>query len=207
MASLKEIKTRVQSVKSTQKITSAMKMVSSAKLRKAQRSIEGFLPYEQRMMSILQRFLSGQDDAPTSVFTKNRSVKKIAIVVFSSNSSLCGSFNSNVQKHLSQTLEKYKDIKKDDILIYPVGKIIHKSVLKKGLKAQGNYETLADKPNYDQISDLADQLLRFFREEKIDRVEIIYHHFKSKASQILTNETILPVSIPKNSHTDRKSVV
>jgi F-type H+-transporting ATPase subunit gamma len=198
VASLKEIKTRVQSVKSTQKITSAMKMVSSAKLRKAQRAIESILPYEQKMMSILQRFLSGQTDAPVSVFTQKRAVKKVAIVVFSSNSSLCGSFNSNIQKNFYQILEQYKDLRKEDILVYPIGKKIYKSVIKKGLKPQGNFETLADKPSYDKMSELAGQLLNLFKEGQIDKVEVIYHHFKSKGIQILTTEAILPLRIEKS---------
>src|ERR1035437_1873022 len=103
MGSLKEIKSRIQSVKSTQKITSAMKMVSSAKLRKAQKTIENFFPYEQRLNGLLNNFLSAEE-GNASVFADIREVKRVGIIVFSSNSSLCGSYNTNVIKHLDQAI-------------------------------------------------------------------------------------------------------
>src|SRR5450759_2796256 len=126
MSSLKEIKSRIQSVKSTQKITSAMKMVSSAKLRKAQKTIENFLPYEQRLNRILNNFLSAGEEN-SSAFSELREVKRVAIVVFSSNSSLCGGYNSNVAKRLNQTIEKYQSLGREHILVFPVGKKIAKA--------------------------------------------------------------------------------
>jgi len=122
MASLKEIKSRIQSVKSTQKITSAMKMVSSAKLRKAQRIIENFYPYEQKMNALLNNFLSAQEGDIDSVFADEREIERVAIVVFASNSSLCGSFNNNVAKRLTQVLESYNILEQENILLYPIGK-------------------------------------------------------------------------------------
>ncbi len=172
-----------------------MKMVSSAKLRKAQRAIENFYPYEQRMMSILNHFISGQDECPASVYSQVRPVSKVALVVFSSNSSLCGSFNSNVQKKLQHLLLQYKDLGKDNVMIFPVGKKISKSIVKQGYKPQGNFETLADKPNYNEAAELAEKLMDLFKERSVDKVELVYHHFKSKASQVLVDETILPLNI------------
>lgn len=194
MASLKEIKSRIQSVKSTQKITSAMKMVSSAKLRKAQKTIENFFPYEQRLTGLLNNFLSAEEDA-TSIYAENREVKKVALIVFSSNSSLCGSYNSNVIKRLGQSVENYQSLGKENILIFPVGKKIAKACIKTGFEPQGNFEEMADKPTYAASVALADEIMNLFSNKNIDKVELIYHHFKSKSSQVLTEETYLPIPL------------
>lgn len=196
MATLKEIKSRIQSVKSTQKITSAMKMVSSAKLRKAQRTIENFYPYEQKLTGLLNNFLSAEDNA-TSVFAEVREVKRVAIVIFSSNSSLCGAFNSNVAKQFAQTLEKYEKLGREHILVYPVGKKIAKVCRKMGFPVEHNFEAMADKPGYNATLDLSNELLQLYSDKNIDRVEIIYHHFVSKSTQRLTAETLLPIQLAK----------
>ena len=194
MASLKEIKSRIQSVKSTQKITSAMKMVSSAKLRKAQKTIENFFPYEQRLNGLLNNFLSAEEDN-SSVFSEIREVKRVAIVVFSSNSSLCGGYNSNVSKLLAQTVEKYHKLGRENILIYPVGKKVAKACRKLGFEPEANFEAMADKPSYAATLSLSDELIELFRNKDIDMVELIYHHFASKSSQILKSETFLPIQL------------
>jgi len=196
MGSLKEIKSRIQSVKSTQKITSAMKMVSSAKLRKAQKTIENFLPYEQRLNRILNSFLSAEEDT-SSVFSEIREVERVAIVVFSSNSSLCGGFNTNVAKRLTQTIEKYRTLGHEHILVFPVGKKVAKACRKLGFEPEANFEKMADKPSYDAALSLADDLIQLFQNKDIDRVELIYHHFVSKSTQILTSETLLPIQLNK----------
>ena len=121
MASLKEIKTRIQSVKSTQKITSAMKMVSSAKLRKAERVVSGFLPYKNEMTSILHNYLSDEKDV-ASVYAQTRDVERVGVIVFASNSSLCGSYNATLVKRLHQSVTTHRDVRKEDVLIFPVGK-------------------------------------------------------------------------------------
>jgi len=194
MASLKEIKSRIQSVKSTQKITSAMKMVSSAKLRKAQKTIENFFPYEQRLNGLLNNFLSAEEDN-SSVFSEIREVKRVAIVVFSSNSSLCGGYNTNVSKLLIQTVEKYHSLGREHILIYPVGKKVAKASRKLGFEPEANFEAMADKPSYAATLSLSDELIELFRNKDIDKVELIYHHFASKSSQILKSETFLPIQL------------
>jgi len=144
MASLKEIKSRIQSVQSTQKITSAMKMVSSAKLRKAQKTIENFFPYEQRLTSLLNNFLSAEEDN-ASAFSEIREVKRVAIVVFSSNSSLCGGYNSNVAKLLAHAVEKYQSLGREHILIYPVGKKVAKVSRKLGFEPDTNSDVSGQK--------------------------------------------------------------
>lgn len=127
MASLKEVKNRISSVKSTRQITSAMKMVASAKLHKAQGRIENMLPYQQKLNEILTNFLR-TDATFESPYTDVRTVSKVAIVAFSSNSSLCGAYNSNVAKMLERTLADYQSLGKENILIYPVGKKVEEAV-------------------------------------------------------------------------------
>lgn len=192
MGSLKEIKTRIQSVKSTQKITSAMKMVSSAKLRKAQKSIENLHPYLLGLNRLTNNFLNAEQDI-ISFYSTTREVKKVAIVAFSSNTSLCGGFNSNVQKRLLQTINSYESLGSENIMIFPVGKKITKATVKLGFTPAGLYEEMADKPTYAEAAKLADQLMLLYKNKKIDRVELVYFHFKSKSTQVLTSETYLPI--------------
>lgn len=203
MSSLKEIKNRIQSVKSTQKITSAMKMVSSAKLRKAEKTIENFYPYENQLNKLLTNFLSVEDDI-ISPLTVNREIKRVAIIAFSSNSSLCGSFNSNVYKRLNQVVSKFKTIDNENILIYPVGKKVSQACVKMGFEPQGNFEDMANKPTYEKAIQLADEIMRLYNEKSIDRVEIIYHHFQNKSSQVLTSETYLPIQLKPHNKGDQR---
>ena len=196
MGSLKEVKNRINSVKSTRQITSAMKMVSSAKLHKAQSRIENMLPYQQKLNEILTNFLSA-DATFESPYTEVRPVTRIAVVVFSSNSSLCGAFNANVVKKLGETLEEYKSLGKENILIYPIGKKVEQATKKLGYTSRGNYQGMAEKPSYVQAYELAGLLMQEFVEKQIDRVELIYHHFKSMGSQILTREEYLPIDLSK----------
>ena len=194
MASLKEVKTRINSVQSTRKITSAMKMVASAKLHKAQGAIENMLPYQRKLNKILTNFLSA--DLPVeSPFCVERPVKRVAIVAFSSNSSLCGAFNANVLKMFLQRVGEHRELGQDNILIYPVGKKIEEAVKKLGFFPQGSYQKLADKPSYDEAAALAKLLMELFLEKNIDRVELIYHHFKSMGVQELLRERYLPIDL------------
>lgn len=195
MASLKEIKSRIQSVKSTQKITSAMKMVSSAKLRKAQKNIESFYPYSQSLKRILSNFLSAEIDA-TSIFAEEREVKRVAIVAFSSNGSLNGAFNSNVAKRLAAVIEQYKHLGSENILIFPVGKKVYKATIKLSFKPQcSSNEEMADKPNFLAMRDFAAKIMELYKTKQIDKVIIIYHHFKSRSSQELVDEILLPIQL------------
>ena len=196
MASLKEVKTRINSVKSTRKITSAMKMVASAKLHKAQGAIENMLPYERKLNKILTNFLSA--DLPVeSPYIKAREVKRVAIVVFSSNTSLCGAFNANVIKMLLQTVGEYRTLGQDNILIFPVGKKVDEAVKRLGFQPQETSPTLSDKPSYQEASELAHRLMKMYVSGEIDRVELIYHHFKSMGVQILLRETYLPIDLTR----------
>lgn len=194
MASLKEVKNRISSVKSTRQITSAMKMVASAKLHKAQGRIENMLPYQQKLNEILTNFLR-TDASFESPYTTVRPVTRVAIVVFSSNSSLCGAYNSNVGKMLERTLGDYRSLGKENILIYPVGKKVEEMTVKMGYTPQGSYQLMADKPSYLEAYKLADTLMKEFLAKSVDRIELIYHHFKSMGTQVLLRENYLPINL------------
>ena len=194
MASLKEVKTRINSVKSTRKITSAMKMVASAKLHKAQGAIENMLPYQKKLNKILTNFLSA--DLPIeSPYVQEREVKRVAIVVFSSNTSLCGAFNANVIKMMMQPIGEFRTLGQDNILIFPVGKKVDEAAKRMGFKPQEVSPTLSDKPTYQEAAELAHRLMDLYVAGEVDRVEIIYHHFKSMGVQILLRETYLPINL------------
>lgn len=206
MASLKEVKTRINSVQSTRKITSAMKMVASAKLHKAQGAIENMLPYQRKLNKILTNFLSA--DLPVeSPYVVERPVKRVAIVAFSSNGSLCGAFNANVLKLFLQTVGEYRELGQDNILIYPVGRKIEETVKKLGFFPQGSYQQFADKPNYSEAAALAHTLMDLFVNKEVDRVELIYHHFKSIGIQELLRERYLPIDLSDMGNQDAESGV
>lgn len=194
MASLKEVKGRIASVNSTKKITSAMKMVASAKLHKAQNAIENMLPYERRLNHILNSFLSTEQtfDSPYIV---TREVKRVAIVVFSSNTSLCGGFNANIIKHLLLVIDEYKSLGLENVLLYPVGKKVADAVKKAGFKIEGDFQNMADKPSYKEAAILAGTIMKLYAAKELDKVELIYNHFRSTALQILTRETYLPIRL------------
>ena len=195
MASLKEVKGRIATVNNTRKITSAMKMVASAKLHKAQGAITNMLPYERRLHGLLTNLLGGGE---VLIWNTPREVKRVALVVFSSNSSLCGGFNANVIKHATQWLDEYQSLGKENILLYPVGKKVADALSKMGYAVQGNFQHLADKPSFAEAAELAQGLMNLFTRGEVDRVELLYNHFKSTASQILTREVYLPMQTSGN---------
>lgn len=196
MASLKEVKDRIATVTSTRKITSAMKMIASAKLHKAQSVIENMLPYERRLNQMLLDFLSFDSDEK-SIFTEKREVRRVAIVVFSSNASLVGGFNANVIRRLTVMLDGYKYLGMENVLLYPVGKKVAEAVKKQGFKIEGDFTSLAEKPSYDEAVELGKSLMDKFTKNEIDKVELLYHHFKNTAIQVLTQEDYLPIVLPK----------
>lgn len=203
MPSLKEIKNRIASVNSTRKITSAMKMVASSKLHHAQVMIENMLPYETMLEHILKTFLASEADA-TTVFSTERPVKRVALVVYSSNSSLCGGFNGNIIRMMTQVIEEYQHLGKENIEVYPIGRKVAEKANKMGYKPMGEFFELADKPNVAGCIELAQELGKRFLDGEIDRVEMIYHHFKSAGSQVLTRKTFLPIDITEQLNEDKE---
>ena len=193
MPSLKEIKNRITSVQGTRKITSAMKMVASSKLHHAQVMIENMLPYESMLETILKTFLAADIDAQSSI-TQAREVHRVALLVFASNSSLCGGFNANVLKLMQRTITEYKD-ENVEVVIYPIGRKVAEKVKKLGYPSAGDYQTLADKPNASECMQIGKTLATMFRNGEIDRVEMIYHHFKSAGSQILQKKQLIPIDV------------
>ncbi len=194
MPSLKEIKTRITSVNSTRKITSAMKMVASSKLHHAQTMIGNMLPYETMLEHILKTFIASDVELRSS-YSVERPVKNVALVVFSSNSSLCGGFNANILKTMTHVVEGYKNLGKDNFIIYPIGRKVAESVQKEGYRVAGDFNVLIDKPDVQQCIEITRELGKMFMKGDIDKVELIYHHFKSAGSQILTRKTLMPVDI------------
>lgn len=222
MASLKEIKTRLTSVKNTLKITSAMKMVSSAKLHKAQAAIEGKLPYEKKLHHILGGMLRDDDlnkalhkefgfggnghsslvlqDVAADALPSRESTGRVAIVAFSSNSSLCGAFNANVIKKFRETVSllESKGYSKKDIDIYTVGRKIAEAARKDGFVLEGDYPEMADKPSYEEAEELAILLVDRFTASEVGQVILVYSHFNSTASQVPVRENYLPLALHEN---------
>ena len=219
MAALKEIKSRITSVKNTLKITSAMKMVASAKLHKAQSAIGNKLPYEQKLHKMLSGMLQDDDlqkalhaefgfgsgdrspielqDTAVDALPSKESVARVAVVVFSSNSSLIGAFNANVIKKFGQTMHSLagNGYSKEDIDIYTVGKKIAEAVRREGYESYRDLPVLSDKPDYEKASELASSLVDRFAGGEVGQVILIYNHFASMSSQPSVRENYLPLAL------------
>lgn len=227
MSSLKEIKTRIASVKNTLKITSAMKMVASAKLHKAQTAIGNKLPYEQKLHHILAGLLEDDDlqkalhdnlgfgnphghsavvleDVGLDQIPSKDVYPRIAVVVISSNSSLCGAFNANVIKKYQETINilENQGYAKEDIDIYVIGRKIAEAVRKSGYTVLDDRSELADKPSYDAAFDLASDLVDSFVSGEVSHVVLVYSHFASPASQPVIRENYLPLPLHDYDGTD-----
>ena len=202
MASLKETKTRIASVKSTLQITAAMKMVAAAKLHRAQQAIGNMVPYQEKLHAILQDLLAG-GAVRTSVdspLLAPSDCRRVALVAFSSNSSLCGGFNATAVKSLLGTLESLEReglTPGTDIDFYPVGKKVADAGRKVGLQTALNASHLLDKPAYEPAAELARTLMQRFEEGKVGRIILLYNHYKSNASQPPVRETYLPLTLPE----------
>jgi len=204
MPSLKEIKGRIASVNSTRKITSAMKMVASSKLHHAQVAIQNMLPYETMLEHILKSFLAAEAESQT-IYDQERPVKRVALVVFSSNSSLCGGFNAIIIKMMTRTVDSYtEELGQGCVEVYPIGRKVAEKARKLGYDVKGDYAALVDHPNVRECIDIAMELGEKFAKGEIDRVELIYHHFKSAGSQVLTNKQFLPIDVESELERDHE---
>ena len=224
MASLREIKGRIASVGSTLKITSAMKLVASAKLRKAQQAIGNMLPYENHLHRILVDLMStgmslaGRQSGPGPYSAEAslrlgpgpagqtlpglalltaRPVGKVAIVAFSSNSSLCGAFNANAIRETLAVINEYRSagLADEDITVYSVGRKMQEAMKKAGFASPADYTRMTEHPGYEAASALAQELLDGFSSGRFDKVELVYNHFRSTSSQVVTRKTYLPLSL------------
>ena len=198
MASLKEIKGRIGSVEGTLKITSAMKLVASAKLHKAQMAIESMLPYDRQLHKIMVSLLSGETKVSTPLCQPHDKLKRVAVVTIASNSSLCGGYNSNSLRHTTALLHEYAEqgLTSDAIDCYVIGRKLDQSLAKlKGFNQIREYVEKGDNPTFATAKALAERLMKDYTEGRIDRVELQYMHFKNTASQIPTREVFLPVQL------------
>lgn len=169
-------------------------MVASSKLHHAQTAIQNMLPYENLLEHILKSFLVTVPEIQNE-FEEMRKVKRVALVVFTSNSSLCGGFNNNVLKLLQNAIDEYTAAGVEDIVVYPIGRKGEEYAGKRGLRVAGSFLALADKPNAGDCASISQELRDKFVAGEVDRVELIYHHFKSAGSQILTRKTFLPIDL------------
>lgn len=192
MASLKEVRGRIASVTNTKKITSAMKLVSAAKLRRAQDAITNYLPYQEKLSITLEDFLAFSSDVNIPLAAE-RPVKKLAIISISSNGSLCGVFNSNVIKKTDEIVRKYNELGAEDIVFYTIGKKISESLSKRDYNVKGSFDHLVDKPNYEATAEIVNELMDLFLKKEVDCVELVYNHFKNTAVQQITYEKFLPI--------------
>lgn len=193
MSSLKEIKLRINSVQSTQKITAAMKMISSAKLHRSQQEAEQALRYASELSEILDGLLA-DCDALDSPFAEQRPVRTVAIVACSSSSGLCGTYNANVWKELSVLVHHYEQ-EGVAIRFYPVGKKIADDLKRAGFPIEERFVSAAEKLSFEGAAALASELMERFSAKEVDKVELLYHHFKNTATQVLTTTTYLPLSV------------
>lgn len=201
MASLKEIKGRISSVRSTQKITAAMKMVSSAKLHRTQSQAENSVRYAAELEGILNGLLAAGNDI-SSPFITQRPVRTVAIVAFASNSGLCGAYNSNVWKKLSEQLRHY-EAEHIAVRLFPVGKKIADNLKREGYDFDKRFVMTADKLTYAKATSLAAELMRLFASKEVDKVELLYHHFKNTAVQVMTEKTYLPLTLQTDSESGK----
>ncbi len=193
MTALKEIKRSIVSVQGTRKITSAMEMVASAKMHKGRERMERMWAYRDKLYGILNGLLGEGESAVSPYMAGRPETRRAAIVAFSSNSSLCGAFNANVVTALDGMIAEYgRVVPKKNLVIVPVGRKVSDAVRKRGFQVWHDYSEMTDKPSYEEVAVLVDRLLQLFMSEKIDRVELLYHHYKSVASQTLVRETLLP---------------
>ena len=190
MANLKEIRNRITSVSSTMQITSAMKMVSAAKLKKAQDAITAMRPYADKLTELLQNLSASLEGDSGSVYASNRSVNKVLVVAITSNRGLCGAFNSNILKQSAHLAENIYDGKQVDFMA--IGKKAN-DYLKKRYNVISNHNEIYDDLTFDNVAEIAEVLMDKFAKGEYDRIEIVYNKFKNAATQLVMTEQFLPI--------------
>lgn len=194
MASLKEIKGRIASVNSTLKVTSAMKMVASAKLHKAQAAIGNMVPYQERLHGILVHLLGGASGVESDFLNDRGEVKRVAVVAFASNSSLCGAFNANAVKEALSVAEGYRKAGAE-VTVYSVGRRMAEAMRRAGYQSPADYTALSARPAYEGAAKLGRELMDGFVSGRFDKVELVWNHYKSNSSQPTVRETYLPLRL------------
>ena len=204
MGNLKEIRTRITSIESTQKITSSMKLVSAAKLRRAQTAIQHLRPYSQKLSEILNNLAGSNTGTEPSPLFEAREPEKVVVVVITSNKGLCGAFNSNIVKTVQHLIaEKYAEQQKaGNVQLICFGKKGNEQ-LSKHFPVMFYSEKLLDNPDFTEISAVADDLMQRFVNHEIDKVDIVYNQFLNAATQRVNVEEYLPVTPPESDETKK----
>ncbi len=190
MANLKEIRNRIASVSSTMQITSAMKMVSAAKLKKAQDAITAMRPYADKLTELLQSLSASLDADSGSSFSDNREVNKVLVVAITSNRGLCGAFNTNIIKQSMALADDTYAGKEVDFMA--IGKKAN-DILGKSHKVIANHSEVYDELTFDNVAKIAEALMELFTTGEYDRIDIVYNKFKNAATQLIMTEQFLPI--------------
>ncbi|MDY3978512.1 MAG: ATP synthase F1 subunit gamma [Tidjanibacter sp.] len=203
MGSLREIKARIGSIRSTRKITSAMKMVSAAKLHKSQAAIASIAPYSQTLGTIADNLVAGVglEGLPLAA---QREVGTLVIIAISSNGTLCGSFNEKVFERVRRIAADYPQLPPEKIRVCAIGSHVAEEAVHAGMNVTQNLHEIAEKPIYEAVASVAQKYIDDFLSGTVDRVELVYHRFRSAGSSTLVTETLLPVEIEpsKTDHTE-----
>ncbi|UEG51306.1 ATP synthase F1 subunit gamma [Ferruginibacter lapsinanis] len=204
---LKEVRNRIKSVQSTQQITKAMKMVSAAKLRRAQDAITQMRPYAQKLQEMLSNIISGGDGNVDISLAAERSVEKVLIIVVTSDRGLCGGYNSNLIKLAKQTIkDKYStQSAKGNVQVLPIGKKGYEHFTKNGFKVVDKYWDIFTGLSFDKVQAAAKYAMDAFANKEIDAVELVYSEFKNAATQMFIAESFLPVQKVAQQSGEKKS--
>ncbi|MEI6898435.1 MAG: ATP synthase F1 subunit gamma [Bacteroidota bacterium] len=205
MAGLKEVRIRIASVKSTQQITNAMKMVAASKLRKAQNAIVKLRPYAAKLQEILKNLSGSIEESSENAYSNQRNPEKILIIPVTSNRGLCGGFNSNVIKAVNHLIATtYEDqFRRGNVSLACVGRKGSEFFSKRNYKVVGVHDSLFDRLTYDNVATFAEDLMKSFVNKDYDRIILVYNQFKNAAVQRLMVEQFLPV-VPSEKTTETK---
>jgi F-type H+-transporting ATPase subunit gamma len=194
MGNLKEIRARINSVASTEKITSAMKMVSAAKLKKSEGMTLNFLPYRNKLSEALANYLGSLEEEVTIPLAAQREVQRVTLIAFSSSNGLCGVYNSSIIKLFRKTYDEYtQQLGADNVEVILFGKKINEYVEKSGIHVDQKHESLSEHLSFEKATELSDQMVQRFLDRQTDRVVLIYNHHKNAGVQIPTCEIALPL--------------
>ncbi|MFY8097097.1 MAG: ATP synthase F1 subunit gamma [Flavobacterium sp.] len=190
MANLKEIRSRITSVSSTMQITSAMKMVSAAKLKKAQDAITAMRPYSEKLTELIQGLSASLEGDVAAKYTTQREVKKVLVVAITSNRGLCGALNSNVLKQVKVLSEKYGH---DNVGVFAIGKKANDGLHKTNFVI-ANRSDVFDDLTFENVAQIAESLTHLFMDGEYDKIELVYNQFKNAATQVVVTEQFLPLA-------------
>lgn len=193
MANLKEIRGRITSISSTMQITSAMKMVSAAKLKKAQDAIVMLRPYSEKLQELIQNVNSSSNPDNLSIYAQSREVKRVLYIAITSNRGLAGAFNSSVVKELNNQIAQNTDI---EVEVLTIGKKVFDAV-RRNREVYANHSEIYDNLSFDNVSNVAFSVMEDFVSGKFDEVYLIYNKFINAATQEVQTERFLPISIPE----------